>query len=132
MTFSDHSPAFLPLSMLERRDLLRVGAFSFAAGMLPRGVNAAQGIRPHTSTRADSVIFLWMGGGVTHIDSFDPKPDAPEEIRGTVRAIPTTLPGVQFGEPMPEEATWDAAWDRFLELKKVISLKSIYLNLMIG
>lgn len=104
MTFSDHSPDFLPLSMLERRDLLRVGALSFAAGMLPRGVNAAQGIRPHTSTRADSVIFLWMGGGVTHIDSFDPKPNAPEEIRGTLRAIPTTLPGVQFGEPMPQMA----------------------------
>ncbi len=29
-----------------------------------------------------SVIYLWMGGGVTHIDSFDPKPAAPEEIRG--------------------------------------------------
>src|SRR5207244_3389186 len=50
--------------------------------------------------RAKSVIVLWMAGGVTHIDSFDPKPDAPVEVRGTLRAIPTTLPGVLFNEPM--------------------------------
>jgi hypothetical protein len=45
-----------------------------------------------------------MGGGVTHIDSFDPKPLAPEEIRGTLGAISTALPGVQFGEVMPHLA----------------------------
>src|SRR5690606_27483034 len=46
----------------------------------------------------------WMGGGVTHIDSFDPKPEAPEEIRGTLTAIPTVLPGVNFCETMPHMA----------------------------
>jgi len=45
-----------------------------------------------------------MGGGVTHIDSFDPKPESPEEIRGTLSPIATSLPGVQFSETCPELA----------------------------
>jgi hypothetical protein len=45
-----------------------------------------------------------MGGGVTHIDSFDPKPDAPEEIRGTLSTIATSIPGVFFAQPMPNLA----------------------------
>jgi hypothetical protein len=42
-----------------------------------------------------------MAGGVTHIDSFDPKPDAPEDVRGTLGAIATTVPGVHFSEVLP-------------------------------
>ena len=45
-----------------------------------------------------------MGGGVTHIDSLDPKPHAPEQIRGTLSAIDTSLPGVQFSEACPQLA----------------------------
>jgi hypothetical protein len=45
--------------------------------------------------------LLWLAGGVTHLESFDPKPDAPEEIRGTLRSIQTALPGVHFAEVMP-------------------------------
>ena len=97
--------SFLPCaSLLSRRDVLRVGAISAAASLAPAGWGAdAQpaGSRP---PHADSVIFLWMGGGVTHIDSFDPKPQAPEEIRGTLSPISTTIPGVQFGEPMSQLA----------------------------
>ena len=43
---------------------------------------------------------LWMAGGVTHIDSFDPKPQAPVEIRGTLTDIATSMPGVRFCEPV--------------------------------
>ena len=90
-------------SLLSRRDVLRVGAISAAASMTPAAWGDAEprGTRPPL---ADSVIFLWMGGGVTHIDSFDPKPQAPEEIRGTLSAISTNIPGVQFGEPMSQLA----------------------------
>ena len=88
-----------------RRDLLRVGSLSVAANLLPaQWTGPAAAHASATTAGADSVIFLWMGGGVTHIDSFDPKPDAPEEIRGTLSTIDTTLPGVRFGEPMPELA----------------------------
>jgi hypothetical protein len=85
---------------LSRRDLLRVGALGVAATALPTGFSAERPGAPSRAT-ARSVIFLWMAGGVTHIDSFDPKPDAPEEIRGSLATIPTTLPGVRFSEVMP-------------------------------
>ena len=87
--------------ILPRRDLLRVGSLSIAGSLLP-GSLAAGAIEPRRP--ADSVIFLWMGGGVTHIDSLDPKPEAPEEIRGTLSAIDTALPGVQFCETCPNLA----------------------------
>ncbi|MBW3539043.1 MAG: DUF1501 domain-containing protein [Planctomycetes bacterium] len=93
------SGGFVPLP--GRRDVLRVGSLTLAAALWPgsngRAANAA-------TAKAKSVIYLWMGGGVTHIDSFDPKPEAPEEIRGTLTAIDTRLPGVQFCETMPHLA----------------------------
>ncbi|MFN7682426.1 MAG: DUF1501 domain-containing protein, partial [Planctomyces sp.] len=65
---------------------------------------AASGTGTSPAASADSVIFLWMGGGVSHIDSFDPKPQAPQEIRGTLSAISTALAGVHFTEVMPQLA----------------------------
>lgn len=93
-----HSAGPLSGGLFGRRDLLRVGSLSLAASLTPM---AAASPASSTGASAKSVIFLWLGGGVTHIDSFDPKPDAPEEIRGTLQAISTSLPGVQFAEPMP-------------------------------
>src|SRR5262249_14480701 len=81
--------------LLSRRELLRVGALAVAGSAVP----AAVGDRP--PGKAQSVIVLWMAGGVTHIDSFDPKPDAPAEVRGSLRSINTTLPGVRFCETLP-------------------------------
>ena len=81
--------------MLGRRDLLRIGGLGLAASALPRPLKAAP------SATADSVIVIWMAGGVTQFESFDPKPDAPEEIRGTLGTIPTAIPGVRFTEVMP-------------------------------
>jgi hypothetical protein len=83
-----------------RRDLLRIGALGISASVLPRLHAQAAGANAPPA-KAKSVIYLMMMGGVTHIDSFDPKPDAPEEIRGTLGTIPTTLPGVHFTEVMP-------------------------------
>ncbi|MDB5310807.1 MAG: hypothetical protein JWO38_5009 [Gemmataceae bacterium] len=95
----------LPLGpLLARRDLLRFGAVATAASAVPGWVSAAaRSPAAHPGT-AKSVILLWMAGGVTHIDSFDPKPDAPAEIRGTLKAIPTKLPGVRFTEVMSDLA----------------------------
>jgi Protein of unknown function (DUF1501) len=88
--------------LLHRRDLLRIGAIGVAGAILP---TTSAGHRPAAATAtADSVIFLWMAGGMTHIDSFDPKPDTPAEIRGNLRAIRTCLPGVHFGDVMPRMA----------------------------
>ncbi len=90
--------------LLNRRDLLRVGSLTIAASTLPTAVQAAYDSKNGRYAKAKSVIYLWMGGGVTHIDSFDPKPNAPEEIRGTLDDIATSLPGARFSEVMPNLA----------------------------
>ena len=90
-------------SLLSRRDLLRVGSLGIAGTLLPRDLCRASA----TSSARDSgrsVILIALMGGVTHIDSLDPKPDAPEEIRGTLQTIPTTIPGIRFTEVMPHLA----------------------------
>ena len=86
--------------------MLKVGPLAISASVMPQffaGTSHAA-ISPLPTAKAKSVIFLWMGGGVTHIDSLDPKPEAPEQIRGTLSAIPTALPGVQFSEVCPNLA----------------------------
>ena len=95
-----------PFSPLSRRDLLWHGSVGVGAAMLPNFLQAGTraAFHPSDTKKAESVIFLWMGGGVTQFESFDPKPDAPEEIRGTLGAISTSVPGVQFGEVMTELA----------------------------
>lgn len=87
--------------LVSRRDLLRVASLGVAGTLLP-GLSRASS-QPAAGT-AKSVIVLWMAGGVTHLESFDPKPDAPQEVRGSLGAIPTTLPGVRFGEVMTQLA----------------------------
>src|SRR4051812_26600074 len=100
---SDHGAGVTGL--LNRRDVLRVGSVSVAATVLPPALTAAEKQRPSKAQgKAKSVIFLWMAGGVTHIDSFDPKPDAPIEVRGVLGEIPTKLPGVRFCETLPQLA----------------------------
>ena len=93
-----------PLHQLfNRRDLLRVGALSVAGTALPHLSSTAHATAIGPG-KAKSVIYLWMAGGVTHIDSFDPKPTAPVEIRGTLSDIATNMPGVRFCETVPEMA----------------------------
>jgi hypothetical protein len=87
--------------LVTRRDLLRVGAVSLAASAVPASLAASTATG---TARAKSVIYLWMAGGVTHIDSFDPKPEAPVEVRGTLDEIATSLPGVRFCETLPHLA----------------------------
>jgi hypothetical protein len=86
---------------LQRRDLLRIGAVSVAGTLIPATATQA---RPAPAATADSVIFLWMAGGMTHIDSFDPKPTATAEVRGNLRTIQTCVPGALFSEVMPRMA----------------------------
>lgn len=87
---------------INRRDLLRIGSLGIAATTIPglRSVSAA----PRKPTKVDSVILLWIAGGLTHHESFDPKPEAPEEIRGSLGTVTTGLPGIRFSEVMPNLA----------------------------
>jgi hypothetical protein len=86
-----------------RRTFLRVGGLAAFGLTLPGYLRAAaEGPAAKTATRkAKRCILLWMQGGPSHIDSFDPKPDAPAEVRGEFSTVPTALPGVRFADPLP-------------------------------
>ena len=68
---------------------------------LDRVSRASEG---NESARAKSVILLWLWGGPSHIDTFDPKPDAPVEVRGPFAPIATRIPGAHFSELFPRLA----------------------------
>src|SRR5262249_15147713 len=81
-----------------RRDFLKVGALGIGGLLLPdllraRAAASAAG-RP---TRNTSVVWLWLGGGATHVETFDPKMTAPAEFRSTIGAVPTNVPGIEIG-----------------------------------
>ncbi|MFO0917570.1 MAG: DUF1501 domain-containing protein [Planctomycetaceae bacterium] len=63
------------------------------------------GAQPGRPPAKKSVILFWLSGGPSHIDMWDPKPDAPQEIRGPFGTIPTAVPGVQFSEHLPLQAS---------------------------
>jgi uncharacterized protein (DUF1501 family) len=87
---------------VSRRDFLRVGSLGLAGLALPDLLRArAAAAEVGRTARNSSVVWLWLGGGATHIETFDPKMDAPAEFRSTVGAIDTALAGVQIGRLFP-------------------------------
>lgn len=82
-----------------RREFLTVGALSALGLTLSNALRAeAKG------ARATSCILLWLDGGPSHLDTFDPKPDASSEVRGPFATISTRLPGVALSEHLPRTA----------------------------
>jgi uncharacterized protein (DUF1501 family) len=85
-----------------RRQLLQAGVVPVLGLALPDLLRAeARG----GSRRAKHCIFIYQYGGLSQLDSWDPKPDAPAEIRGPYRPIGTTIPGFRVGELMPRLAS---------------------------
>jgi hypothetical protein len=94
---------------VSRRELLRVGGLSALGLSLPALLQAqagpgGAGPRSGTFGRAKNVIFLWLQGGPPQHETFDPKPDAPAEIRGEFKPIATNVPGIQICELLPRTA----------------------------
>jgi hypothetical protein len=83
-----------------RRDFLRFG--TVVVGGL--GLRAPISAGPSRRARARACILLYMDGGASHIDLWDMKPDAPEEIRGEFRSIGTSVPGIRVCEHLPRSA----------------------------
>lgn len=87
---------------LTRRQVLQAGTVSLLGLTLPQLLEAtAASARP---TRDKSCIFIYQYGGLSQLDSWDPKPNGPVEIRGPYRPIATSVPGFQVGELMPRLA----------------------------
>ncbi|MBA4191877.1 MAG: DUF1501 domain-containing protein [Planctomycetaceae bacterium] len=90
------------VSAITRRQALQLGAVGGLGLTLPSILRAeSEAARTAKSAKAKSVILLWIQGGVSHHDSFDPKPDAPAEVRGEFGTIATKLPGVLFADQVP-------------------------------
>jgi hypothetical protein len=103
---------------VSRRRFLRIGGLGLGGLSLAQllRAEAAQGGR---STR--SVIMVYLPGGPTQHETFDPKPEAPLEIRGPMRAIRTCIPGVQFCESLPKLA---AGADRFSIVRTLVGMQN--------
>ena len=87
-------------SGVSRRAFVRVGGLAAFGLGLPQFLQA-RAKNPDAPAKAKKCILLWMQGGPSHIDTFDPKPDAPAEIRGEFGTVATTLPGVRFADVSP-------------------------------
>lgn len=89
-----------------RRDFIRVGVLSFLGLSLSKyyalAAAAPAGPTGRTTGTADSAILVWLAGGPSHIDTWDPKPDAPIEIRGDFKAMDTCVHGIRIAEHMPQ------------------------------
>ncbi len=99
------TPARSPLcNGISRRDFLRIGALAPVGLSLPGLLRAEQAGGTSAKARARSVILVYLGGGLSHHDSFDPKPDAVQEIRGRYNTIPTRVTGLRVTELLPRMA----------------------------
>ncbi|MCO6458457.1 MAG: DUF1501 domain-containing protein [Pirellulaceae bacterium] len=89
-------------SPLSRRRLLQAGGLGALGLTLPRLLRAASGSGPRP--RARSVIFLFQWGGPSQLDTFDMKPDAPDNVRSPLKSVPSVVPGLPVCELLPRMA----------------------------
>lgn len=89
---------------LHRRRFLSIGGSTLFGLTLTDLLRAEEKARNGPAPRAKQMVCVWLGGGPPHIDSFDMKPDAPEEIRGEFKPIATNTPGTKISELLPRLA----------------------------
>src|ERR1043166_345284 len=96
----------------DRRSFLRAGMLGAMGLALPdllrMEAHAAQ--QGKATRRASSVIILWMRGGPSQHETWDPKPEAPAEVRGPLGSIPTKVPGIRICELLPKSAAIMNKW----------------------
>jgi hypothetical protein len=100
-----------------RRDFLKAGGLAFGGLTLP-ALLAADRVQSEISC-----IVIFQNGGASQLDTFDPKPDAPADIRGSFKPIPTAVPGIQISELLPCTA---AAMKKFSIIRSMHSDEAIH------
>ncbi len=110
---SRHRPSLSPYS---RREFLKIGGLAFGGLTLPA-------LQAASVSRATSCIVLFQAGGSSQLDTFDPKPDAPSDIRSSFKPISTAVPGTQFTELLPESAK---IADKFAVIRSMHSVEAIH------
>ena len=116
---------FTDCENFHRRDFLKAGVLGAIGGLSMtdlfalKAQAAAAKQEGSTQSAAESVILIWQGGGPSHIDTWDPKPDAPADIRGTFDPLETNVPGIQISEHLPKTAK---------QMDKIAVIRSITTN----
>ncbi len=106
-----HPPTFANDPSLTRRALLQAGSISLLGlSMDQLAFLQSAGAAQSSSGRAKSVIYIFLSGGLSQIDSFDMKPEASEEIRGEFKPIRTRTPGLHICEHLPQLAKHSDRW----------------------
>src|SRR5450432_2531609 len=95
---TDACSTFVRDPAVHRREFLRAGALSLFGLGLPQLLHA----RTKVPGRAKACILLFMWGGPAQQDTWDMKPDAPEDYRGEFKPIKTNVPGIQICEHLPK------------------------------
>jgi len=89
---------------LNRRGFMRVGLTGFASLSLPGLLRLRAEASPAPSREKTAVILVWLRGGCSHLDTYDPKPDAGSEYRGPFKPLATNVPGLHLTELLPLQA----------------------------
>lgn len=102
---------------LTRRDCLKLGLSGLVGGGLAGELRVTAGRSRWVRRRqAKACILIWMDGGPSHYKTFDPKPDAPVEIRGKFATIETRLTGVRYSQYLPRLA---ANLDKYAVIRSI-------------
>ena len=97
---------------------MRIGLGGFASLSLPGLLRARAASPPDSNKEPSAVILVWKPGGCSHIDTYDPKPNAELEYRGPFGTIPTKIPGMRFTELLPRQAQ---IADKFVVLRSMLN-----------
>ena len=87
-----------------RREILRVGSLGFLGLSLDEWFRIRSRAGTNSAPKVKNCILIWLAGGPSHIDTFDPKPKATADIRGEFKPIATSVPGLQISEVLPNLA----------------------------
>jgi len=107
MTQSNKCHGPIQFGSTGRRAFLQAGLAGFASLSLPSILklqSASAATLSTTNAEKKAVIMVWLPGGLSHLDSYDPKPNSGSEYRGPFKTIPTKVPGMHFTELMPRQA----------------------------
>src|SRR5881227_3998833 len=100
---------------VSRREVMRLGLSAFGSLSLP-GLLRLRADAPAATHERTAVIIVWLRGGMSHLDTYDPKPDAPAEYRGPFTTLATQTPGLRLSELLPRHAQ---IADRFTILRSM-------------
>ena len=104
---------------ISRRSFLRIGALGASLTLTDLLRGRARAAAADRATSNKSAIMVYLPGGPSHLDMYDPKPNAPRELRGEFNPIATNVPGIQIGELLHEQAR---TFDKLAVIRSVISV----------